>query len=635
MTQPNRKTSEKALWRVVTIAVCCLGWGGVVAPAQTNEPRPAVILSDPDVVRLPQEPPARAASVLRGRVIYQDTQQPVSRAQVKLECDEQYNLNRAAVTGRDGEFVISGVGACEFEVSAEAPGALSGAMMAAFTATAQEGNATKSEAAPDANGLSVKLNGADTQEITIRLAHGGTISGRILYADGEPVTFARLTLFRQAKQGLLPFARSSVSTDDRGQYRLEEVPPGEYAVGVVDTISTEEGRGIVTVYHPAATKAQDAALVRVTPGSAAENINLQIPLTGLRRASGIVTWKRTGQPVTDTVVMLHRLDESHLTRTPSELVSALITNAGDNRDSQKFAIESARPDDQANNTFPAKTDDEGRWSAADLPAGEYRLEIKTKLPEEEPPANALPKQEDDPFEARRIYLDNYIRQTKDISLRESDAADISLELTEGSTISGLILDVNGSPPANPISVVAASKLPDGGVHDISTVSRRDGTFRLRGLPAGEVSLQVVLMGRNDGPRYVRSIIYGGVDVTDKPLLVTADSELSGLQLRLGNDFATLQGRVRTPEGQPAANASIFVSLLAEGKPNSGEDRFASAQTDAEGNFSVRLRPGEYSLTAATRARNPKDLLRATQRVTVSSGQPVTVELTLQRPATSP
>jgi hypothetical protein len=587
--------------------------------------------------------PVKADSVLRGRVIYDDTQRPVSRAQIKIQAIEPPQAPILAVAGRNGEFEAKGLREGQYVVSAAAPGALSLEVTEALAAADKEETAAKpEEEAPPWPSVSVKLNGADAKDVTVHMARGGAIAGRILYDDGEPVTFARLTLFRRMKTGLMPFATSETRTDDRGRYRLEEVPSGEYAVGVVDTISAELGKGVVTVYHPAATNAQDASMVSVTSAGETENVNLTVPTKGLRKASGVVKWKKTGQPLAQASVVLRRRDEKHLNRPLAEIYDSLA--AGQKENIQRYLLLTSiiGRDTENDNGFPTKTDEEGRWQAADLPAGEYVIEVTARPPTEDaPPANI--RQEDDPFAAMGAYATSPIKHTQELSLRDSDAEDVAVDVTEGGVIAGVILDSNGAPPASPMSIMAFSHTDgkaDSSNHEmVSAVSRRDGTFRLRGVTPGQVRLTFRFMVGNEGPRYVRSINYGGADIANQTLTLTPNTEINGLQVRLGNEFGAIEGRVLKANGKPAARARVLIITSRVIDGNAGENEIgpdngnsAFELTDNNGAFKASVRPGEYLLVAEPDFRQGfPETLRQARRVTVTIGQPATVELTLKPP----
>src|SRR5262249_9668115 len=73
--------------------------------------------------------------------------------------------------------------------------------------------------------------GADIKDVKLLLTPAGVCTGRVLDTDGEPLADAVVRLSgsgRKKDQRPLPFAQSN----DLGEYRLFNVPPGKYIVVV-------------------------------------------------------------------------------------------------------------------------------------------------------------------------------------------------------------------------------------------------------------------------------------------------------------------------------------------------------------------------------------------------------------------
>ena len=67
----------------------------------------------------------------------------------------------------------------------------------------------------------------------VTMVQGGTISGKVLDPQGNPLPFVRVQAFRPSAEalnsGVVPDSGSRM-TDDRGEYRMFFVPPGEYVI---------------------------------------------------------------------------------------------------------------------------------------------------------------------------------------------------------------------------------------------------------------------------------------------------------------------------------------------------------------------------------------------------------------------
>ena len=74
--------------------------------------------------------------------------------------------------------------------------------------------------------------GAMLEEVNFRLRRGGSISGRILDAEGRPVTFAEVEALRpQFQDGQRVLATFGTAlTDAEGAFHIPSLPPGDYYV---------------------------------------------------------------------------------------------------------------------------------------------------------------------------------------------------------------------------------------------------------------------------------------------------------------------------------------------------------------------------------------------------------------------
>jgi hypothetical protein len=92
--------------------------------------------------------------------------------------------------------------------------------------------------------LEVRIGNGASGLLAARLIRCGVISGRVLDAQGQPVRSATIfALSRQSDAGpLRPFARSEhghqARVDNNGEYRLFNLPPGQYAIAVTYGAST-------------------------------------------------------------------------------------------------------------------------------------------------------------------------------------------------------------------------------------------------------------------------------------------------------------------------------------------------------------------------------------------------------------
>ena len=191
-----------------------------------------------------------------------------------------------------------------------------------------------------------------------------------------------------------------------------------------------------------------------------------------------------------------------------------------------------------------------------------------------------------------------------------EAASVTITVT-GEDVSGLVLNTVGSvavsghlrfdPDAVP--PFAAADLSVGidqtGVMSsasprVSTVTRNDWTFEMKNVPAGPRRFRV---GGLPSGWAVKAILAGGRDVTDTPLNIRGDDDVSGLDIVVTNRLTTLSGSV-TDSDLPVLDYSI-VAYPEDSSMWIEKSRYlATARPDQAGAFSISgLPPGRYLVIA--------------------------------------
>ena len=221
-----------------------------------------------------QPPPAdeKPASVT-GEVRNSVSGMPIERAHVGLRRFNNGGWEKyGAMTNADGKFTITGIPAASYQVTLDRVG---------FVAPLE---VTR-------NQLALKA-GEKKDNFQVKLVPVGTISGRVLDADGQPVDAISV----QAEQGGRP-QRSGV-TDDRGQFRIGGLSPGKYRVRAmpqglplppeIRTDGTTEVNYAAT-YHPGAVDEKGGTRVLVGPASDVTGIDIRMVRTPILRLAGKVS----------------------------------------------------------------------------------------------------------------------------------------------------------------------------------------------------------------------------------------------------------------------------------------------------------------------------------------------------------
>ena len=131
----------------------------------------------------------------------------------------------------------------------------------------------------------------DESEVTLKLLRTGTISGRVLDGDGEPLIGASVQVVSviQKKDAVSSF---NAATNDRGEYRAFDIPPGKYRIAVsyeprfqqrqvrMQRPRTQSGIALdetyAITYYPAALDSKLAQIIDLEAGADLQGFDVQI-----------------------------------------------------------------------------------------------------------------------------------------------------------------------------------------------------------------------------------------------------------------------------------------------------------------------------------------------------------------------
>jgi Prealbumin-like fold domain len=150
----------------------------------------------------------------------------------------------------------------------------------------------------------------------------GRISGRIIDAEGDPVTNVKVVLVRPGVQGFLS-TKDEIAfdyvNDERGRFELKQVPPGEYLLGLNITFSPSGGEGYPPTYYPGVGERSQATIIKIGPGEKLSAYTLRLPPKLEERViEGIVVWP-DGSPAAGAQVDLQ--DQNH----PGWIASGIVS----------------------------------------------------------------------------------------------------------------------------------------------------------------------------------------------------------------------------------------------------------------------------------------------------------------------
>jgi protocatechuate 3,4-dioxygenase beta subunit len=523
------------------IVVCAVSWG----------------------VRAQQTPAPTVTRRISGRVVAADSSRPL-RALVEA-IPLRGGVPVRARAGADGRYVLADLSANEYRVTARSAGYV----------TLEFG-----QTQPPVPGRPVDLRIAVAfDEADFTLPRASAIEGALVDEFGDPapgvdVQIARVE-FVAGKRRLMPVStpRRSRPTDDRGQFRIYGLPPGDYYVMALSgPFAADPTRaGFAPTFYPGTTSAIDAQPVRVGVGQDASGLSFALAPAPAATISGRVVGA-DGQPVPRIVLLLAQ------------------THGGDVR-----AVVVARQ----------TTTNTGEFQFENVPFGAYVLQAGG------PPG----------FGSVEVAVDR------------PRLPDVSVVVRQRSTMRGTLV-FEGDETRPPSARVRISSLPvdfvNGPLIGMPAQSRvnADGTFEVRGLAGIAVA-----RAEAPAPWAMKRITWNGRDVTDEPFDFRA-GDVDGVEIVLSTRLASVTG-IAVDGTAPVADYSVIVFAQDPSRWTFPSRVVASARSTQEGRFAIGgLPPGDYFAVAVRYVQglewqDPQflDAMRAhAVRLTLADGQSHTITL---------
>ena len=467
-----------------------------------------------------QNPPRDAAATpdgsgsLSGRVLTADTGRPVKRARVQVSAGGRQS--RVATTDDQGRFQTSGLSAGAYTVTASKSGFV---------------DAIYGQRRPLQPGTPVEL--ADGQAITsvdLRLIRGGVITGHVMDEDGEPLTRAMVTVERyqyvRGERQLV--AAGGDPSDDRGQYRVFGLPPGDYYVsattsGLAQTLgrglqqlanggpagrggrggffggppSPDEAEtvGYAPTYYPGTVTAAEAMKLTVGPGQEIAGIDFQVQLVAMATVRGFVM--NADSPVS---VLL----------APQE--------AGGVRRGQ---------------VLRGGTQADGSFTITNVPPGHFTAIARS---------------------GGRGGTDKIGSQQ--VNVTGENLSGVTIALQPGVSLSGYITVESAGTPAPTdystfrVDAPEVAPLPSaggpGGGGNTSVRAEKNGRFEIANLFPGQHYVRI----SGQGPWTLKSVSITGRDVTDQPIELRPGQNLDNVTIVLSDRSTEIAGTVRDGTGKP-------------------------------------------------------------------------------------
>jgi Carboxypeptidase regulatory-like domain len=499
--------------------------------------------------------------VVAGRVVTAANASPLKSARVALLPEDSHSVRHLSATtsDSDGRFAFEDIVAGRYRFFASRAGFVD--------------EYYKATSHGDEVILSLK-DGEKVKGVLFRMTRAAVITGRVSNEDGESMVGVQVAALGQPDEEDLDDESSSTApmrllqpvssakTDDRGQYRIFGLEPGEYYVRADDSSSFSE-------------IGDDSSLVREVVGS--EYASVFYP--GLSQVSQAqVIPVRAGDEVEADLVM-HRVKTV-------EIAGRVVDLTGPSG----YTSVSLEPVDDIASDFDRHdiTDENGHFRLRNIPEGSYFITVSKG------------------HEQGAIYA----RQKVEVA---GENIELIIPLGIGATIQGRV-NANGLKALTTDRInIDLSPVDDDGLPARRGVVRKDGTFEIKGVHDGNYAVSVWGLERST---YVQSIRHGSDDVLEKGLQVGGESSGGKLEVTISSDGAQLEGTIADDEGVVVIGAEACL----DPDPMTPYNRFRRFRitTDQTGHFVLPdLAPGKYRVYA-------RFLSSSASRHHSSEAQPVTL-----------
>ena len=394
-------------------------------------------------------------------------------------------------------------------------------------------------------------NGQVLSGIDFNLIRGGVVEGRVADQDFEPLSRVIVTLSGyqtvQGERVLTPVSRAQ--TDDRGQFRLFDVPPGSYFLSATQGGGfppfgrrRRRGQSFPPTYYPGVSSPEQATRIEVSAGGETGGFHLTLVETYTYSVSGRV-----------------------------------LASDGSLAQSVRIMTVNRSAPGQFSLRGGADTDLQGTFRVDGLLPGKYRLIARRGRGQDPQIASAS------------------------VEVIDRDIQGLTLALGSGASITGRIVSENEEPTLNWRRVSVVTRSTEGGRRGFGFGGggrpiEEDFSFRISHLPGGLYRLSVNLP---PGNHYVESIRAQGQDIVDRLIEMNDHDHLSGVEVRVSPNGSRISGVVRGEEDGKAVDGATVLVFAADPQQRGSFSRFTrTTQTDQTGRYSLEgLPPAEYLVCA--------------------------------------
>ncbi len=543
--------------------------------------------------------------------------QPLRRAIVSITSD-QLPAPRSVITDDGGRFSFEKLPAGAYSVTAK---------KAAYL-TAEYGS-TK----PGRAGAQVDIKAGEKRAVTLSMFRGAAIAGTLRNPNGTPLAGVSVmalntrTIGRRAGMAV----EEPIFTNDRGEYRMYGLMPGEYVVAALPVVggtgeigarpaadmdallaamtqrqkpsaaapaaqrppALQEPRvtGYAPIYFPGTPYFTDAERIRVAPGDDRNTIGFEVPRVPVATIEGIVSG-----------------DVPNIQTTIMSLVPEVM----------EVRIGVFTPGAVSMTYVPPN--ENGEFKFGNVPPGKYRIMARgqkaaTDAPAPPPSAAAGGGARGRGGAAGPGGNGDFVYAVADIEVRGQDIKGVGLALQPGGSIAGrLVFESGGAPVPTDFSrvrigvesttamaayITQAMRLGDSISGEPMAGVRADGTFRIANLGPTNYTLTSALPPDLARVWKLRSAIIDGRDLLDAGFM-GMNIDARDVVVTLSDKKTEINGSLVSGNGQPAVDYFVVALSTDRSYWRFGSRRLMSARPSTAGRFAFSDLPaGDYFIAAVT------------------------------------
>jgi len=623
---------------------------------------------DPNQPRVQQVP--IGTGTISGTVLAADTGRPLSRARVNLSGSAtvtdsgrssaspglansapgrgvgtpvvngvpvpgSLGLSRSVVTDAEGQFTFAKLPAGLYSLNASRD---------QYLAT------TYGQKKPNRPGAVIPLNDGQRLAVKIPMLRGGVITGQVIGDDGEPLMNAQVRAMRyEMSSGFKRLQDNrSVSTDDRGVYRLYGLTPGDYVIAATPSPSELNMMERSLVDASTVENAIAAAAVQQTLPGQPTMINVTLAPPGDNGpAPGYAPtfYPSAASPAGATSVTVNAGEEKTGVDIPVQYIRAgNIQGTVVGQSAQPGAIQVwAVPDDPvmvaSMGTPSARTGPDGKFTLRNVQPGQYTVQAQTVQQQTNVSVvNGVVTQ----TSPQRLDDSQRLWGRAPVSVDGQSTPTVTITMLPGKSISGRVVFDTQTPPDLSHARVTVTVTPAPAPQQISfgpnpqVQMAADGRFTLEGVGPGRYVLRAAgVQSSATQPIVQKSAVVNGQDTMDIPLDFTADQDITNATITMTDRLSELSGTLIDPSGKSGSDYTIIVAATDSRYWTPGSRRVLTTRPSPDGRYLIRnLAPGDYLIAALTDLEpgsqyDPeflKALAGASVHVTISEGVKKTQDL---------